>query len=86
MLTFFSGLCVDITGVFFAVRPDGGIPALPEMIVDLADTAGTWFSPLTFVGLKGTGSRFSWSNFRFYLLRLFPNPLVDLCRCISSVT
>lgn len=26
---------VDIAGMFFAVRPDGGVAALPELVVDL---------------------------------------------------
>ena len=66
---------------FFAVRPDGGIPALPEMIVDLADTAGTGLAPLAFVGLKGAGSRLSGRSFRFCLCGFPSNSLVDLCRC-----
>ena len=81
-LAFFSGLCIDIAGVFFTVRPDGRVAAFPEMIVDLADTAGAWFAALPLVWLKGAGSRFSGSNFRFCLWRFTPNPQVDLCsRC-----
>ena len=68
--------------MFFTVRPDGGVAAFPEMIVDLADTAGAWFAALPLVWLKGAGIRFSGSNFRFCLWRFPPNPQVDLCsRC-----
>lgn len=66
--------------MFFAVRPDGGVPSLPKVIVDLNDAAGAWFAPLPFVGLKGAGSRFSGSSFYFSLRLCLSNPLVDLCR------
>ena len=58
-LTFLSGLGVHIAGVFFAVWPDGGVPSFPQMVVDLADTAGAWLAPLTLVGLKGAGDGFA---------------------------
>ena len=58
-LTLLPGLGVHIAGVFFAVWPDGGVAALPQMIVDLADTAGAWLAALTLVGLKGAGGGFA---------------------------
>ena len=58
-LTFLSDLGVHIAGVFFAIWPDGGVAALPQMVVDLADTAGAWLAPLTLVGLKGAGDGFA---------------------------
>ena len=62
-LTFLSGLGVHIAGVFFAIWPDGGVPSFPQMVVDLADTAGAWLAALTLVGLKGAEGRFSGRSF-----------------------
>ena len=66
--------------MLFSVRPDRGVAAFPEMIVDLAEAAGAGLAPLALVSLKGAGSRFSGHILYFCLGRLFPNPLVDLCR------
>ena len=37
----------------------GGVPSFPQMVVDLADTAGAWLAALTLVGLKGAGGGFA---------------------------
>jgi hypothetical protein len=57
LLTFLPGLGVDISGVLLAIRPDGGVAALPQMVVDLSDASGPRFTPLAFVGLECTGNR-----------------------------
>lgn len=41
-LIFLPGVPVDIPGVLFAVRPDGGVSALPEVFFDLLEVAGSW--------------------------------------------
>ena len=51
--TFLSRLGVHIPGVLLAVRPHGGIAAFPEVVADLADTAGTRFTYLADVRLEG---------------------------------
>ena len=45
---------VDVPGHALAVD-DGGVAALPQMAVDLADASGTRFAPLSLVGLEGAG-------------------------------
>ena len=55
--TLFLVVGIDISGVFFAIRPDWGIAAFPEFFVDLGDAPGPRFTPLSFVGLECTGNR-----------------------------
>ena len=59
-LTVLSGFSVDVAGMLFAVRPDGGVAALPQVVVDLSDASGSRLTPLAFVGLECTGGRFPW--------------------------
>lgn len=80
-LTFPSGLSVHIAGVFFAIWPDGGVAALPQMVVDLADTAGAWLAALALVGLKGAGGGFAGRSFSGVRGGVSSNPLIDFCRC-----
>ncbi|WP_158099858.1 hypothetical protein [Pseudoflavonifractor sp. An44] len=76
-LTFLSGLGVHITGVFFAVWPDGGVTALPQMVVDLADTAGAWLAPLSLMGLKGAGGGFAGRSFDGVRGSVLSNSLIN---------
>ena len=48
---------VDVAGVFLAVGPFGGIAALEEMVVDLADTASAGSALAAHVGLEVGHSR-----------------------------
>ena len=70
---------VDVPGYALAVD-DGGIAALPQVVVDLADTSGARFAPLSLVGSEGAGDGFLGhgllSGFRFGS----PDPPVDLVR------
>ena len=50
---------VDISGVFFAVWPNWGVSALPQMVIDLGDAPGARFAALTLVSLEGAGSKLS---------------------------
>ena len=52
LLALLAGVRVDIAGVLFAVGPFGGIAAFKEMVVDLADTAGTGSALTAYVGLE----------------------------------
>ena len=45
---------VDVPGHAPAVD-DGGVAALPQVVVDLADASGARLAPLAFVGLEGAG-------------------------------
>ena len=54
--TVLSGFSVDVAGMLFAVRPDGGIAAFPQMIIDLSDAPGAWFTAFPFVRLESAGS------------------------------
>ena len=45
---FLQRMCVDIPGMLLTVRPDGRVSALPEVLVDLTDTAGSRSAPLCF--------------------------------------
>ena len=56
-LALLAGVCVDIAGVLFAVGPFGRIAALEEMVVDLADTAGTGPALAAHIGLEVGHSR-----------------------------
>ena len=53
-LTLLLRFGVDVPGHALAVD-DGGVAALPQMAVDLADASGTWFASLSLVGLEGAG-------------------------------
>ena len=46
---------MDIPGVLFTLWPDGGVPAFPEAIVDLADARGARVAQWDFVRLRGAG-------------------------------
>ena len=52
LLALLAGVGVDIPCVLFAVGPFGGIASLEEMVVDLADTAGTGSALAAHVGLE----------------------------------
>lgn len=41
---------INVAGVLFAIGPDGGVAALPEIFGDLADTSGARLATLSFVG------------------------------------
>lgn len=43
---------VDIAGVLFTIGPLGRVAAFEEMVVDLADTAGTGSALAAHVGLE----------------------------------
>ena len=80
MLTFFLAVCVDITGEASAVGEPWGVPAFPQIFVDLADTPGAGFAALPFVGLEGGGHRLPWG--RIYILGSFrfDDPTVNFGR------
>ena len=40
---------VDVPGHALAVD-DGGVAALPQVVIDLANASGAWFAPLSLVG------------------------------------
>ena len=52
--TFLLGAGVDVAGHAFSAD-GGGVAALPEVVVDLADTAGAGLAALALVGLEGGG-------------------------------
>ena len=51
------GLCVHIPGHALAVD-DGGVAALPQVVIDPADATSARFAPLPLAGLEGAGGRF----------------------------
>ena len=51
-LALLAGMGVDIAGVFLAVGPFWGIASFKEMVVDLADTAGTGSALAAHIGLE----------------------------------
>ena len=72
---------IDVAGVLFAVRPDGGIPPFPELLIDLGDTARASLAPLALVGLKCAGGGFPGCHSTFYRWISFADTLVDFhCR------
>ena len=79
----FLALClrfrVDVPGHALAID-DGGVTALPQVVIDLANASGAWFAPLSLTGLEGTGDGFLGhellSGFRFGS----PDPPVDFVR------
>ena len=52
LFTLLAGMGVDIAGMFLAVGLFGGIAAFKEMVVDLADAAGTGSALAAHVGLE----------------------------------
>ena len=58
LFAFLLAVGIDVAGVLFAVRPDGGIPPFPELLIDLGDTARASLAPLALVGLKCAGGGF----------------------------
>lgn len=66
LLTFLTGVCVDIAGVLFAVGPLGRIAPLEEMVVDFGDTAGAGLALAAHVGFEIGRSRLfrcGWGSF-----------------------
>ena len=58
MFIFLLGRGVDIAGDALSID-DGGVAALPQVIIDLADTAGAGLAALALIGLEGRGRRIS---------------------------
>ena len=87
-LTFLLGTGVDVAGHAFSAD-GGGVAALPEVVVDLADTAGAGLAALALVGLEGEGGGFlgavstSWAA---SLLAIPRSILAAAVLCISPVT
>lgn len=71
---------VGVPGMFFAVRPDGGVASLPQMIVDLSDAPGAWFTAFPFVRLEGAGSELPGCGSRLRCGLDLADPLVNLKR------
>lgn len=85
-LTVLSGLGVDVAGMLFAVRPDGGVAALPQVVIDLCDASGAWLATFTLVRLEGAGSGLSWHWLILHLCLRFDAALVNLhCRCTAHL-
>ena len=78
-LTLGFRLRVDVPAHAPAVD-DGGVAALPQMAVDLADASGTRFAPLSLVGLEGAGGWFLGCRFLPGFRFGSPDSLVDLVR------
>ena len=73
---------VDVAGVLFSVRANGGIAPLLELLIDLGDAARTGFAPLSSVGLKCAGSWFPGRCFGHCLRLNSADPPVNLySRC-----
>lgn len=68
---------VDIPGHALSID-DGGVSALPEVVIDLADTAGARLAALAFVGLEDGGRRVSWRRVNLLGGLAFDDPTVDL--------
>ena len=65
-LALLAGVGVDIAGVFLAVGPFGGIAPFEEVVVDLADAAGTGSALAAHVGLEFGHTRLfrrGWGSF-----------------------
>lgn len=71
---------INVAGVLLAIEPDGGVPSLPEMVVDLTDTSGTGFPALTFMSLESAGGWLLRRDVFIQCRRCFANPAVNLCR------
>ena len=76
-LTFLFGAGVDIAGHAFSAD-GGGVSALPEVVVDLADTAGTGLTALALVGLESGGRWISWRRVNILDGFAFADSVVDL--------
>ena len=70
---------VDVPGHALAVD-DGGVAALPQVVIDLANASGAWFAPLSLVGLEGAGGWFLGCRFPPGFRFGSPDSLVDLVR------
>lgn len=57
LLALLASMGVDIPCVLFAVGPLGGVASLEEVVVDLADTAGTGPALAAHIGLEVGHSR-----------------------------
>jgi len=77
-LAFCLSFGIDVPGHAPAVD-DGGVSALPKVVVNLADAARAGFASLSFVGLKGAGGRFPGSISRFCRWGFLTNALINLC-------
>ena len=85
-LTVLSGLGVDVAGMLFAVRPDWGVAALPQMVVDLSDAPGSCLAPLALVRPECAGSGFLCGGFCFCRkLGLADSPVDFACRCLPHL-
>lgn len=71
---------INVAWTLLPIGPDRGVPALPQMVVDLGDAARACFAPLTLVGLEGAGGGLSGRCSSFCQGISFADPLVDLCR------
>ena len=80
LLALLLRVSVDIPGVLFAVRPDGGVSSLPEVFFDLLEVAGPWPAAGGLDGgelrLRAGGIFFLSSRCRLYAR----DPLVDTHR------
>ena len=66
LLALLTGVSVDIAGVLFAIGPLGGVASLEEVVIDLADTAGTGPALAAHLGLEVGHSRLfrlGWGSF-----------------------
>jgi len=71
---------IDISGVLFTVRPDGGVAPFPEAFIDLSDASCASLAALSFVSLEGAGDGFLRYCVCFWLWLSFANALVNFCR------
>ena len=58
LFTFLSGLGVNISRMLLAIRPDWGVAALPQVVVDLSDASGACLRRLPLYGWKVLGAGF----------------------------
>ena len=77
--------------MLFAVRPDGGVASLPQVVVDLSDAPGAWFTAFPFVRLEGAGSELPGCGSRLrrgldladslvdFTCRRLPHLISDMC-------
>ena len=86
---FLLAVSVDVAGMLFTIRPDWGVPPLPELFVDLGDTARARLAPLPLMGLEGAGGGFSGAAPVAISGSALPMPwsiFIAAVRRISSVT
>ena len=70
---------IDIAGVLFAIGPLGGVASLEEVVIDLADTAGTGPALAAHVGLEIGHTRLfrlGWGSFLICLTIRSPTILL----------